>query len=1835
MNEPCPSSVHLSANEQALWLETRLNPGFPGHLLTLCFELEPEPAPSQLQAALQRLALRHPRLSMRVVESGHGPLFVSTDVPQFEPRRLDSLPTPAALAELALEPLDMEAGPLLRWRRIECASGEIRHLFTAHHLLGDQRSLSGLVAELQAELASDAAPVLPAIAPHFVADTQASASPPRIAADHWQDAQQRPALIVDRAQARAAGIGVSVSRMLDFDETAALRLRADAQGVSRFELLLAAYASALDELYGACPRLLWLPALSTGDASRYDVLSFPLLLAPGPDRAASLASQVRARGASAPPIAWDGQPRHAVLHSRAPRGFDPAYAALGAAIDGQRLGAPVHGAPVLRLHALPLQAAAFASCAQVLSLDGTLQLVVQVDRALFEADTAEVLLRTWVAHALAASVAGESEHRIHPIGAARIGAPLPSLAALLTDACQRHADAIALEDGHRQWTYAELLASAQSLPPAQGALRVEAAPGAVQALQVFAGLLRGVPLQLGEAAVEPGVDCAVQLATSGSTGAAARIEMSATALASYAVSMRDQLHLRPGDRLLRFASVHFDAALEELLVCWLSGATVVCVRDAGGETLEARHLPFGQFVECLRAQRITVLNVGTAWFQAAMREELTLPASVRQLVIGGEACDAAAWNACRARHPGLDLVNTYGLTEACISQTLFRGEVAPGLGSVPLGWPLAHAGIEMLSPGSLEPAPALGEGELCIAGPSLGHSSREGQFIERAGRRLLRSGDRVRRDARGCLHYLGRLDRIHKHRGRRLCLDTLEQQARAAQGDEASALLARHGFDAQLWIAHRSEPQPALRELALNCGARLHQSTTWPRLPSGKTDRGALAAALPVFPDSASSVGHSRRVEAALLETLIGTVWPPYARAHEVLDSLGWLRLRSRLESDYGVKLARADFELSRLEIEARIGELQTPVAASSLNADRPALLVGFLDQVQRQPQATALIAGSLRLDYASLHAQVVVLARRLEDAGVGCGDRVAFHATRAPFDVLAMLSITLAGAAFVPIDADIGTAESHARCRQAGARFGLLPERVIAIEHVAAPEPLPDLAYVLFTSGSSGAPKAVAMTHAAAANTVQAVVERIGLGPRDRLLALSPTRFDLSVFDVFGSLGAGARLVWPDETQRADPAAWPALLREHAISVWNSVPSSLDLLLALDADDTCLRSLRQVLLSGDFVGQRLRERAASQLPGAKVHILGGATEAGIWSCAIDASAYGEAYAPYGPALRGQRLWVDAEVGEVGEICIGGDSLALGYLEAGALLARFDPHYATGDLGRVRDDGCIEILGRDDPQAKWRGQRVSVAELEAQLLKGAGVRAACVLSIESSLHALIQLDEGADLDALREHFHSLPAGTPRPEHWHVLAALPLTGNGKLDRVRLRSGLLQSLETRLHAPGPVGRSNEAAVDRAWTLWQQLLPQSTSMHEADWHAQGGHSLLALRLVEAAQRQGATAANLAAFLARPTLGTLASWFDPTSVPALAAPGCRKFSPELLDTLCETREAVFITGATGMLGRALAKRLAGQRPLLLAVRAADEAAARQRLAEFGADHVLALPLSLEQPRLGLDEASYGALVHATGEVWHIAAEVNFLLPTGALESANVEATARVFDLAWRARAPMHFASTLGVFPYLLEVDVDEASQPDPHALRASGYAESKWRAEQRLRALSEQAGSEAPALHLYRLGLIAGPTLRDQDILGIGARALTATQSWPQLELTTDVLALDDAVSAMQMLSTQPPATWHLQNPRPARLLEAHAALRPQWPLQPLSEWLRQLDTAPKRSAHAALSLELLKLLIPALPADSGNGRIRADRSFEVLTAMGWQARASLEVLRGLIGD
>jgi len=434
--------------------------------------------------------------------------------------------------------------------------------------------------------------------------------------------------------------------------------------------------------------------------------------------------------------------------------------------------------------------------------------------------------------------------------------------------------------------------------------------------------------------------------------------------------------------------------------------------------------------------------------------------------------------------------------------------------------------------------------------------------------------------------------------------------------------------------------------------------------------------------------------------------------------------------------------------------------------ADGEVLLHGrFLAQAAENPHRTAVVAGSRSISYGDLLAQSAAVARALDERGCARGSVVAIEMDKGWEQIPAVIGTLMHGCAYVPVDtsqpvsrrdrilADVGAGAVLTQSRLAGAASR---PRQVEVDELAASLPLAervpagssgtDLAYVIYTSGSTGAPKGVMISHQAALNTIEDINRRFGIQPDDRVLGLANLGFDLSVYDIFGLLSVGGCLVLPDADRRGDPAHWAELIEVHGVTLWNSVPAQLEMLMAFLRSGTAadLTTLRLAFLSGDWIPLSLPEAVWERLPALRLISLGGATEASIWSIfhPVDSVDHGLPSIPYGTPLAGQTVQVlghdlnDLPDLAVGEIWIGGAGLSDGYLgDADQTARRFRRHpvtgerlYRTGDLGRYLPDGEIEFLGREDSQVKIRGHRVELAEVETALAAHPDVRSAAVIA---------------------------------------------------------------------------------------------------------------------------------------------------------------------------------------------------------------------------------------------------------------------------------------------------------------------------------------------------------------------------------------------------------------------------------------------------------------------------------------------------------------------------
>lgn len=396
-------------------------------------------------------------------------------------------------------------------------------------------------------------------------------------------------------------------------------------------------------------------------------------------------------------------------------------------------------------------------------------------------------------------------------------------------------------------------------------------------------------------------------------------------------------------------------------------------------------------------------------------------------------------------------------------------------------------------------------------------------------------------------------------------------------------------------------------------------------------------------------------------------------------------------------------------------------------------------------------------------------------------------------------------------------------------------------------------MAYLLFTSGSTGEPKGVMLSHTAAWNTLVAVSDMIQLKADDRVFGISSLGFDLSVYDLFGTWAAGACLVLPDAESQREPDRWLPLLEE--VTVWNSVPALMGLLLEYikRLPEFHWPALRKVLLSGDWIPLELPDQIRACAPQAQIWSLGGATEAAIWSIAypIETRLPEWNSVPYGYPLANQRFEVVNSAFEPcpdwvsGEICIASEGLALGYWrdplktqQRFVTDAQGQRWYRTGDLGRYRPQGLLEFLGRQDFQVKIQGYRIELGEIEACLrqhpqVKDVIVHAPGERHQRRLVACLIADATSTELSTWLEA--RLPAWMV-PKHWHFLNAFPLNASGKVDRNQLPG---------LSASPPPNPLAETELTRLQAIFAETLELQITDPDADLLSLGVHSIDMIRL------------------------------------------------------------------------------------------------------------------------------------------------------------------------------------------------------------------------------------------------------------------------------------------------------------------------------------------------------------------------------------------------------
>lgn len=549
-------------------------------------------------------------------------------------------------------------------------------------------------------------------------------------------------------------------------------------------------------------------------------------------------------------------------------------------------------------------------------------------------------------------------------------------------------------------------------------------------------------------------------------------------------------------------------------------------------------------------------------------------------------------------------------------------------------------------------------------------------------------------------------------------------------------------------------------------------------------------------------------------------------------------------------------------------------------------LEAGFFKQAALDQNATAVLSTQGSVRYGELAAQAISLANSLKALGVAPGECVGVHLAKGWEQVAASLGILKAGGAYVALDPSLP--ESRLVSMSQGMRVAIstrsesarLPAslKLICFEDVLPSDlevspalSLDDLAYVIFTSGSTGRPKGVMIQHLAVMNTIADLVQRFELSSSDRVLALSAMGFDLSVFDMFALLGVGGAIVMPDAQGLREPDHWYRLMVENRVTIWNSVPALMELLVdyvesnALELPD----SLRLIMLSGDWIPVGLPGRIRKLLPTVHIISMGGATEASIWSIYYPVKEVEPEWTsiPYGYPLANQTYYVlNAQMQMcpdwvTGELYIGGEGLSCGYWQDPEQSAHRYPVidnkrlYRTGDQGRFRPEGWIEFQGRNDNQVKVQGYRIELAEIEAVLRQHPQVNKCAVraLGLERNARKLAAYFVPNDFktlptaESLREFLLNQLPEYMVPRSFTKIEQLPLSSNGKVDYTSLPVPMEQAV-----AHGDSDVSSNPVRAKVLGLIAELLKLPSVSPDANLLDLGADSITVIRLANRLQAE-----------------------------------------------------------------------------------------------------------------------------------------------------------------------------------------------------------------------------------------------------------------------------------------------------------------------------------------------------------------------------------------------
>ena len=934
----------------------------------------------------------------------------------------------------------------------------------------------------------------------------------------------------------------------------------------------------------------------------------------------------------------------------------------------------------------------------------------------------------------------------------------------------------------------------------------------------------------------------------------------------------------------------------------------------------------------------------------------------------------------------------------------------------------------------------------------------------------------------------------------------------------------------------------------------------------------------------------------------------------------GYLTVLEAFMDDWDLPIGKAAL-LSPAETAALVAEARGPRVEEAGRCVHELVI----DQARSQPDRIALVDRTEQITYRQLDERTAALAALLrKEVGDEPGAHIGIHMPRSLDMVIGLIAILRAGYSYVPLDPSYPAERLAFMCADgnvtalmaAADDTATLPGftgPIFRIDKNLVPDAgtdagLPDTAdpdsraYTIYTSGSTGKPKGVQVSHRNIVNFLSSMRAEPGLAPDDVLLAVTSLSFDIAVLELLLPLTTGATAVIASPADVVDGRRLAALLEKHKVTIMQATPTSWQLM--LDGGWTGRPGLR-VLCGGEAISPALAE---SLLPRCgELWNMYGPTETTVWSTIhrVGEADLRRPSIPIGHTIRNTSAYVlDGALNPVppgvpGELCLGGDGVAIGYLGRPELTAEkfieapFDAGsrlYRTGDLVSRRPDGVFEFLGRLDHQVKVRGFRIEPGEIENTLERHAEVSRAVVVeyedfATEKSLVAYVErkaaendgVDKDRDENEAKEEDDGL-AGLLLdwlrdqlpvymiPARILVVEAFPLTPNGKIDRKSLPRPAKDAAAAARSGPVYVAPRDDMET-RLAAVWEELLGISPIGVDDNFFEIGGHSLLATKLVfRIREAIGIELPLQALFDERLTIARMAHFLvtGPPSDEEQVGPQDLDLHAEAeLDPLIRPApgahvhsvrdpQNVFFTGATGFVGAFLLAELldSTSATVFCLVRASSEADGfdriRQSLDSYGiwkADYgprIIAILGDLARPALGLSRAQWQHLAAMVDVIHHCGAEVNFLRPYPALKPANVLGTQEVLRLACEGSVkPVHFVSSTYVFSrfhYPPGTEFTEDMIPVQDLVNTFGYTQSKWVGER----MVVEAGRRGLPVYVYRAGRVAGHSetgaCQTYDFVWQATKVGIEMQAAPVMDMSVDITPVDFVVKSLVHLSRQP---------------------------------------------------------------------------------------------------